>query len=66
MKPGDLVIVELPESLAEIPTYRTWNGCLALVLSEYPPAARKSWNILVNGEMKCLNEIYLQRISESR
>jgi hypothetical protein len=65
MKPGDLVIVELPESLAEIPTYRAWNGCLALVLSEYLPTVRRSWNILVNGEMKCLNEIYLRRIDET-
>ena len=66
MKPGDLVIVELPESLAEIPTYRSWNSCTALILSEYFPTVHRSWNILVNGETKSVNEIYLRRIDETR
>jgi hypothetical protein len=65
VRPGDLVLIDVPEGIRDLPLYSTWHGQLALVVEESPIlTVHRSWRVLVNGIIRDIGENHLHRIYE--
>lgn len=63
MKPGDLVIIVLPERANECHPYNTFNNCHAIIVKK---ATRLYvWVVLVNGAVRDIGERYLRCVNET-
>jgi len=64
MKPGDLVLIVLPERANECHPYNTFNNCHAIIVKK---ATRQAgWVVLVNGAVRDIGERYLRCVNETR
>jgi len=64
MKPGDLVLIVLPERANECHPYNTFNNCHAIIVKK---AARQAgWSVLVNGTVRDIGERWLRCVNETR
>ena len=63
MRPGDLVLIDLPDRVRDLPPYSTWHGQLAVVVGESPIlTVHRSWRVLFNGIIRDIGENHLHRI----
>ena len=64
MKPGDLVIIALPERANQFHPYSKFNNCHAIIVKK---ATRQAgWVVLVNGAVRDIGERYLSCVNETR
>jgi len=64
MKPGDLVLIVLPERAAAHHPYSTFVNCHAIIVKE--ATSQAGWSVLVGGTVRDINERYLRCVNETR
>jgi len=64
MKPGDLVLIALPERANECHPYNTFNNCHAIIVKR--ATTQEGWSVLVNGTVRDIGERYLRCVDETR
>jgi hypothetical protein len=64
MKPGDLVLIVLPERANEHHPYNTFNNCHAIIVKR--ATRQEGWSVLVNGAVRDIGERYLRCVDEAR
>jgi hypothetical protein len=63
MKPGDLILIVLPERVNQCYPYNTFNNCHAIIVKK--ATLQAGWSVLVNGAVRDIDECYLRCVNET-
>ena len=63
MKPGDLILIVLPERANECHPYSTFNNCHAIIVKKATRHA--GWSVLVNGTVRDIDDLDLRCVNET-
>jgi hypothetical protein len=63
MKPGDLVHMNFPQGMLQLPLFKQWNGQIGILVEEVDARYNERfWHVLCAGEIKLLASSHLKTL----